>query len=109
MIWLDAHLSPRVARWIELQFGLPARPVRDLGLRHADDAAIWLAAKEADAIVLTKDADFAERVQRLGPPPRIIWLTCGNASEDRLKHILAVQLSGALELLRNGEALVEIQ
>lgn len=109
MIWLDAQLSPRVARWIETQFGIQKFPIRDLKLRPADDEAIWRAAKAADAIFMTKDADFSERGRRLGPPPRILWLTCGNTSEDRLKHILAVQLSSARELLRHGEGLVEIQ
>lgn len=109
MIWLDAHLSPRIARWIKSQWKVEARPIRDLGLRHAEDEEIWQAARMADAILLTKDADFAERVRRLGPPPRILWLTCGNTSETRLKHILAIQLLEALELLRHGETLVEIQ
>ena len=76
MIWLDAHLSPRVAKWITARFGELAAPVRDLGLREADDSAIWNAARQAGVIVLTKDSDFEERVRQLGPPPPIIWLTC---------------------------------
>lgn len=84
-IWLDAHLSPRIAAWITNRFGVAATPLRDLGLRHAEDPDIWDAARAARAVVMTKDADFAERVQRLGPPPPVIWLTCGNTSEDRLK------------------------
>lgn len=109
MIWLDAHLSPRLARWITGTFGEEAQPLRDVGLREAEDPDIWGAACKADVIVMTKDADFEERVRRLGPPPHIIWLTCGNTSEEYLKHLLAAQLPMALELIRRGEALVEIQ
>ena len=109
MIWLDAHLSPRVANWIADRIGEPAVPVRDLGLREAEDSAIWEAARRARVIVLTKDADFRERVHRLGPPPQVIWLTCGNTSEERLKEILSQQLPAALELLKQGVPLVEIQ
>ena len=108
MIWLDAHLSPRLAKWIAARFGEPAAPVRDLGLREADDSAIWDAARQAGVIVLTKDGDFEERVRRLGSPPQIIWLTCGNTSEARLKEILNQHLPAALDLLKRGEPLVEI-
>ncbi|MBO1352116.1 MAG: hypothetical protein EBE86_034315 [Hormoscilla sp. GUM202] len=47
-------------------------------------------------------------VDRLGPPPQIIWLTSGNTSNYRLRSILSATLQEALELLRSGEALVEI-
>ncbi len=33
---------------------------------------------------LTKDADLAKMVERLGPPPRVIWLRCGNTSNAAL-------------------------
>ena len=108
MIWLDAHLSPRVAKWITAHFSEPATPVRDLGLREADDSAIWDAARQTGVILLTKDGDFEERVRRLGPPPQIIWLSCGNTSEARLKEILNQHLPAALDLLKRGEPLVEI-
>ena len=47
-------------------------------------------------------------VDRLGVPPQIIWLTCGNTSSARLREILGSVLPAALELLRSGEHLVEI-
>jgi predicted nuclease of predicted toxin-antitoxin system len=37
---------------------------------------------------MTKDSDFVDLVERLGPPPQIIWLTCGNTSNLRLREIL---------------------
>lgn len=108
-LWLDAHLSPRVAAWIKDRFHIDAVPLRDVGLREAEDDVIWASAREADAIILTKDADFDERVRRLGPPPKIIWLTCGNTSEARLKEILETSMEAALNFLRSGDSLVEIQ
>ncbi|MEH1826540.1 MAG: DUF5615 family PIN-like protein [Nostoc sp.] len=36
---------------------------------------------------MTKDSDFAELVDRFGTPPQVIWLTCGNTSNDRLKEM----------------------
>ena len=109
ILWLDAHLSPRTARWITKRFRVAAKPLRELGLREAEDADIWTAARDAEIVLVTKDADFEERVRRLGPPPQVIWLTCGNTSEARLKAILGGRLKVALDLIRSGEPLVEIQ
>ncbi|MDF5718318.1 MAG: DUF5615 family PIN-like protein [Rhizonema sp. NSF051] len=30
--------------------------------------------------MITKDSDFVDLVDRLGTPPQIIWLTCGDTS-----------------------------
>jgi predicted nuclease of predicted toxin-antitoxin system len=108
MIWVDAHLSPALAKWIATEFGHPAQAVRDLGLRHAKDRPIFDAAREANAIMLTKDSDFVDLVERLGPPPHVLWLTCGNTSNAALRIILKESLPKALELIGRGEALVEI-
>jgi predicted nuclease of predicted toxin-antitoxin system len=109
MIWLDAHLSPRVAGWIQKNLGHEATAIRDLGLRDADDVDIFERARTAQVILLTKDKDFSEIVARKGSPPAVIWLRCGNTSEERLKEILSAHLTEALELLAAGENLVEIQ
>jgi predicted nuclease of predicted toxin-antitoxin system len=108
MIWVDAHLSPGIARWIASTLGHPAKSIRELGLQHAKDSAIFLAARTAGAIVMTKDADFGEMVERLGPPPHVVWLTCGNTSDAELRVLLVESLPRALRLIAGGEPLVEI-
>lgn len=108
MIWLDAHLSPALARWLTEEFGQPAAHLRQLGLRHAEDQEIFAAARKEGVVLMTKDADFVDRVRRLGPPPAILWRTCGNTSNDALQALLGTTLPRALELIGNGEALVEI-
>lgn len=57
-LWLDAQLSPYLARWISEEFGIEAYPVRELGLRDAKDREIFLADREAEAAVPTEDSDF---------------------------------------------------
>jgi predicted nuclease of predicted toxin-antitoxin system len=109
MIWLDAHLSPRVARWIEETLGQQAEALRDKGLRDAEDETIFEKAKSEQAIILTKDKDFADLVKRLGAPPAVIWLRCGNTSEENLKHLLENHLQEALDYIHGGEPLVEIR
>jgi len=108
MIWVDAHLSPALARWITAEFQHPAQAVRDVGLREAKDPQIFAAARQPGLIILTKDADFAELVERLGPPPQVVWLTCGNTSEAALRVLLKTAMPRALQLLAQGERLVEI-
>jgi predicted nuclease of predicted toxin-antitoxin system len=109
IVWIDAHLSPALAPWIAETFQVEARPLRDLGLRGGTDQAIFMAARKADAIVMSKDRDFADLVNRLGPPPAVLWVTCGNTSNVRLRVILRETLPAALELVRRGEPLVEIR
>jgi predicted nuclease of predicted toxin-antitoxin system len=108
-IWIDAQLSPAIAGWIESKFSVNAFALRDLGLRDAEDEDIFLEAKKANAIVMTKDNDFVSLLDRFGSPPKIIWLTCGNTSNDNLKIILSKTLQTAIDLLNNGEEIVEIR
>jgi predicted nuclease of predicted toxin-antitoxin system len=107
-IWIDAHLSPEIATWISNTFGVTAIALRDLGLRDAEDPEIFEAEKSQGVILMTKDSDFVDLVDRLESPPQIIWLTCGNTSNARLKEILSSTLPDALKLLEIGERLVEI-
>ena len=53
-IWVDAHLSPRIARWISANFPATALPLREIGLREAEDDDIFGAARAAVVVVLTK-------------------------------------------------------
>ena len=82
-IWIDAHLSPAIATWINSTFeGISSFALRDLNLRDAEDLEIFEAAKVENVIFLTKDSDFVDLVERKNTPPKIIWLTCGNTSNQ---------------------------
>lgn len=109
IIWVDAQLSPAIATWLTSTFGVQSIAVRDLGLREAADRVIFLAAKSAGVVVMTKDSDFVMLLEELGSPPQIIWLTCGNTSNARLRQILINALPQAIMLLESGEPLVEIR
>ncbi len=77
-------------------------------MRDSEDLEIFQEAKNANVIVMTKDSDFVSLRDRLGSPPKIIWLTCGNTSNTNLKTILSDTLPKAFELLESGENIVEI-
>ena len=107
-VWIDAQVSPAIAPWMEATFGVEARSVRDLGLRDATDREIFFAARDAGAVVMTKDSDFATLQASLGSPPKIVWLRCGNTSNARLREILLTAFPRARTLLEGTETLVEI-
>ncbi|MEB3232493.1 MAG: DUF5615 family PIN-like protein [Leptolyngbyaceae bacterium] len=90
------------------KFGVESVAFRDLGLRDAEEPEILEAAKTQKAIVMRKDSDFVDLVERLGSPPQIIWLICGNTANARLREMLSEMLPRALELFAAGETLVEI-
>ena len=98
-------LPPSLARWITNTFdGVDAYSAQWLGLISAKDPPIFRAAREAGAVVLTKDDDFAVEVRRVGSPP-VIWVRSGNAFS---RDVLSAELPGALEAIRQGALLVEI-
>ncbi|MBW4560608.1 MAG: DUF5615 family PIN-like protein [Mojavia pulchra JT2-VF2] len=107
-IWIDAQLPPTLAGWLSRNFGVTATALRNLGLRDAQDTEIFDAARAASAVIMTKDSDFVDLVCRLGTPPQILWLTCGNVTNRKLQQILTPIFPEALERLRQGEAIIEI-
>ena len=108
ILWLDAQLSPYMARWISEELGIESYPVRELGLRDAKDREISLAARETGAAVLAKDSDFVLLLEQLGPPLQILWLTIGNTSNAHLREVMTKSFAPAWELVQRGESLVEI-
>ena len=109
MIWIDAQLSPLLALWIKETFGIEAKAVRELGLQRASDREIYARAREENVVMMTKDSDFLILLDELGPPPQVLWITCGNTSNRFLKEILQETLPEAMNFLKQGETLVEIR
>jgi len=108
VLWTDAHLSPALAPWLRAAFGVEAAPLRELGLRDAEDTTIFAAAHQAGAVLMTKDSDFVDLLTRHGPPPQLVWLTCGNTTNAALREILTDTWPRVAALLTAGEPLVEI-
>ena len=106
--WIDAQLSPALAPWLSNTFAVEAFSIQRLGLRDASDERIFFAARAEKAIVITKDKDFVQLLERLGPPPQVIWVTCGNISNAQMRHVLRQDFQSRLLLLQQGKSLVEI-
>jgi len=105
-IWIDAQLSPALAAWVNRTYEeITAKSVCAVGLR---DAEIFQAAREAKVIMMSKDSDFLNLLDRYGPPPKVIWVTCGSTSNQRMRTILKQMLQPAVEMLEGSEVVVEI-
>jgi predicted nuclease of predicted toxin-antitoxin system len=105
---LDAQLPPQLAPWLSREFAITPVAARDLGLAAAADSVLFEHARQEGAAVLTKDSDFVELLHRLGAPPQIIWITCGNVSNQHLRILFHATFKQALQLLQDGESLIEI-
>ncbi len=106
--WIDAQLSPALAPWLSDTFAVEVFSVQRLGLRDASDEEIFLAARTQEAVVITKDRDFVYLLERLGPPPQIVWVTCGNPPNAVMREILHQHFSNAILRLQTGTALIQI-
>ena len=105
---VDAQLPPVLARFLEEQ-GYEARGVRELGLRDADDTAIWNFAEHDGWIVVTKDEDFPERSLNRPNAPQIVWLRIGNSTKRVLLAWFAPLLPDVLRELAAGHRIVEVR
>ncbi len=109
VVWVDAQLSPVIAKWLTEDFAIKAHSLRSLGLRDADDLFLFEKARQASAVILTKDIDLLKIQERLGQPPKIIHLTCGNTSSRVVRAIMQKHFSSIMDSLFNkNEPFVEI-
>jgi predicted nuclease of predicted toxin-antitoxin system len=68
-IWLDCNLSPAIAKWMKEDTGWDVKSAYSLQLYHLADAEIYQKAKAAGKVILiSKDADFPEFINRYGAP-----------------------------------------
>jgi len=77
------------------------------------DSAIWKYATQSDLIIVSKDADFSDRIMLSEPPPRVVHLRIGNM---RMRDLFAflhrvwpqvVELSASHKLNIVRESLIE--
>jgi predicted nuclease of predicted toxin-antitoxin system len=57
--------------------------------RTAPDSDIWSFAKDASMTIITKDADFSNRILVSSPPPRVIHFRTGNMSMKSFHRLVS--------------------
>ncbi|MBM9500634.1 DUF5615 family PIN-like protein [Leptospira sp. 201903071] len=108
-IWLDAQLSPKLSSWIQQEFQISSFRLRELKLVSKTDQEIFLATRnQIEIVIMTKDGDFIDLLNRYGPPPKIIWIRSGNTANQSMQILLKKTLNKALTILSAGDKIVEI-
>jgi predicted nuclease of predicted toxin-antitoxin system len=108
IFWVDAQLPPNLADWLRWTFKVEAYALRELGLRDADDLEIFKRAQQEGIVLISKDSDFVELLLRQQPPPQLLWVTCGNTTNQRLQELFDEVFPKALQLLAEGHVVVEL-
>jgi predicted nuclease of predicted toxin-antitoxin system len=83
--------------------------VEEIGLRDSEDPSIWRYALENKAILLSKDEDFAVRVQQSQSGPVVVWLRIGNCSNSALRVWFVPLLPAILEEIERGNRIIEVR
>lgn len=103
---VGAQLPPALARRIQA-LGHVAEHVADCGLATAADSTIREHAASTDAVIITKDEDFAvHRLLQSGP--KVVWVRIGNTRRAELLRRIEADFSSVVVGLEQGETLVEI-
>ena len=78
--------------------------VKSAGLAASPDGEVWDFAKRSGLAILSKDSDFHQMSFLFGPPPKVIWLRCGNASTSELRRVLEANLNEVRRFLSEDES-----
>lgn len=103
---VDAQLPPTLVRWLR-EHGHEAVHVSEIGMVAASDADIATRAEADDVVLVSKDEDFL--LLRLPDRFTLLWLRCGNATNQALAAWLEPRWDRIDALLRDGERFVEVR
>ena len=104
---IDAQLPPHLARRLA-DLGHDVSHVADLGLVSATDLQIWSAAIEREAILVTKDQDFAMARAAADEGPSVIWVRLGNTDNETLIARFVGALATIAAAIERGDTVVEL-
>ena len=73
-------------------------------MAEADDRTIWNYAKTNGFVLVSQDVDFADLATLYGPPPKVIWLRCGNQPTDAIERRLRDHAEAIAAFAQDGAA-----
>jgi predicted nuclease of predicted toxin-antitoxin system len=88
--------------------GHEAIHVLEANLAQSSDDEIWNQAANLQAVILTKDEDFADRVVRGLAGVSVVWIRIGNCPNRVLLKSFADAMPLIVQKLESGERLIEI-
>ncbi|HVU07994.1 MAG TPA: DUF5615 family PIN-like protein [Verrucomicrobiae bacterium] len=85
---------------------LPVIPASKVG-RNPSDSQIWEFARKHSLVIVSKDADFSDRIITNSPPPKVVHLRFGNLRKDDF-HALLARVWPRIETLLKSHKLVNV-
>ena len=101
---IDQNISRKIIPLISEKFPNSSQ-VYILGLQEASDIEIWDYAKKNDYSIVSKDSDFHELGLLYGIPPKIIWLQCGNVTNQFIAELILKNAEDIIEFLSDKNSL----
>jgi predicted nuclease of predicted toxin-antitoxin system len=83
----DENLSHRLLTRLAANFS-GSEHVEQAGLRGRADIEIWEYARVHGLAVVSKDNDFRQLSVLKGSPPKVVWLSVGNAGTEAIAEFL---------------------
>lgn len=83
----DENLSPRLVALLAGDFP-GCTHIEFAGLRGSTDASVWNYARENGCVIVSKDNDFRQRAFLFGAPPKVVWVSAGNAGTEAIATLL---------------------
>lgn len=105
---VDAQLPVALAKSI-CDAGYTAEHVGRALRLDAEDTEIWDLAKRDTLVIISKDDDFAKRSRQVIDPPVVVWLRVGNIRNKELIEWFIKLLPQIMELIKQGDLLIEIR
>ena len=109
--WIDFNLPPNMAVWLRDEFNVLAKSFKELNFDTTPDVEVYkIAALQSNIIVITtKDIDFIGYQKIIGAPPKILYISVENISNQNLKKIVFNNFAEILKLfLQSDASLIEI-
>lgn len=105
---IDAQLPPALARMLN-ERGHVAEHVTDIGPADASDRDLWRYAIEREAVLITKDEDFATMLLLGGTAPVVVWVRIPNTRRRALLDWFEPLIDRIVELVDTGNRLIELR
>lgn len=99
---IDVNLPHEIRPWHDKRF----QHVREINDEWSD-RQIWQYAKEKGLTIITKDADFSNRIITADPPPKVIHLKVGNMRLNEFRHFIFTNWE-KMELMSIAHKLVDV-
>lgn len=105
---VDAQLPPALARLLR-DHGHEAEHITDIGPADAPDAELWRYALTHDAVIVTKDEDFANMAAAMSDAPVVLWIRVGNTRRAALLGWFEPLIDRVVAMVEAGDRLIELR